>query len=320
MTSLPLQSLHAVIIIPGTVSYFYDEEGRRVAQALESLGATVDIFTLHQITSDMSYDWCFLMNLSEIEFSYQHSEGMFQQLELLRLRCRCVAMVLLECVEMTWFQQSLDLLKKAKINLLIDLGFHNQYHKASAEAKRVYHYVFNGLTTVEKRQMLDMQTPRSERPIPWTFVGHLSHQRLDFIDNLTANLSRDGYVYLVHFTPVTETGPHLNQSQFHRVLTRTQYKIWCSHHPYFYVESIRFRMALMSGSVPIKVNLKTQHYETEDFPFTYLIFNEEDCYEQIRQLDFMSIRERFAYDFQNMPTLEAGLTALIQNLDKVYAV
>ncbi len=320
MTSLPLQSLRAIIIIPGTVSYFYDEEGRRVAQALESLGASVDIFTLHQITSDISYDWCFLMNLSEIEFSYQHSEGMFQQIELLRLRCRNVAMVLLECVEMKWFQQSLDLLNKAKVDLLIDLGFHNQYQKASDNAQKVYHYVFNGLTEIEKSQAMEMQTPLAQRPIPWTFVGHLSHQRLDFIDNLTANLSRDGYVYLVHFTPVTETGPHLNQAQFHRVLTKTQYKIWCSHHPYFYVESIRFRMALMSGSVPIKVNLKTQYYETEDFPFTYLIFNEENFYEQIRQLDFIAVREQFASDYQNMPTLESGLAELIQNLDKVYAI
>lgn len=320
MPKPPLHDLKALIIIPGTVSYFYDEEGRRIAQALEYLGAYVDIFTLSQVTDSMSYDWCFLMNLSEIEFAYQHSEGMFQQLELLKLQCRQVAMVLLESVEMKWFRQSFMLLQKAKINILIDLGFHNQYAKASPSAKRVYHYVFNGLTQVEKKQLMAMQTAIEERPIPWTFVGHLSHQRLDFIDNLTTHLSRNGYIYMVHFTPVTETGPHLNQAQFHRVLTRTRYKIWCSHHPYFYVESIRFRMALMSGSVPIKVNLRTQNYENEDFPFRYLIFDETDFYEKMRLLDFTMIRQKFVTDFQQMPTLEVGLLETIQKIDKVSAL
>lgn len=317
MTGKPLHTLKVLIIIPGTVSYFYDEEGRRVAQALRGVGAEVDIRTLSEIDESTRYDWCFLMNLSEINVAYKNPSGMFSKLVMLKLSCRHIAMILLECVEMKWFRHSLDLLHKADIPLLIDLGFHNQYHRVSNDTKENYHFVLNGLTTFEKSHAGKMQTPLSDRPIPWTFVGHLTHQRLDFIENLMCNLSRDGYLYLVHFTPVTETGPHLNQAQFHRVLTQTRLKIWCSHHPYFYVESIRFRMALMSGSLPIKVNLRIQQNRDETYPFDNLVFDEHTFYDDILQLDFEQIRKQFVSEFLAMPTLDSAMLNLIQTLDGV---
>jgi len=301
-----LKGVRILIIIPGTVSYFYDEEGRRVAEALRNLGGCVDVETLRSYTPQ-PYDWCFLMNLSEIEFSMQSKAKTLQHVRHIKSFATRVAMILLESVEMKWFFQSLQLLQEADIDILLDLGFHNQYERATPETRKVYHFIFNGLTKSEREAAYQMFTPLEERPLPWTFVGHLTKERMRFLNKLTENLSRDGFLYLVHFTPVTETGPHLNQEQFFTVLTRTQYKIWCSHHPFFYIESIRFRMALLAGTVPMKVNLDPHRAFDQSLPFSYLIHHEDDFHDAINQLDFEETRQKFATEFLEYPSLEASL-------------
>ncbi len=123
-------------------------------------------------------------------------------------------------------------------------------------------------------------------------------------------LDRGGLLYMVHFTPVSETGPHLNEQQFHETLSHTRYQIWCSHHPYFYIESIRIRMSLLAGAVPIKVQFLPF---PESTPFSYLIFDRDTFATGLRNLDFERTRQRLYDDYCAMPLLE---TAFVSFFDK----
>src|SRR5262249_8401862 len=58
MPSNPNTTSHrALVIIPGTVNYFYNLSGERIAEALRELGFSVVINTLPDCAED-EYDWC----------------------------------------------------------------------------------------------------------------------------------------------------------------------------------------------------------------------------------------------------------------------
>ncbi|MEP7292525.1 MAG: hypothetical protein ABI835_12125 [Chloroflexota bacterium] len=309
-TDSSLRGSKALIVIPGTVSYFYNSEGRRIAEALRNLGGEADV-TLLQAAPPQDYDWCFFLNLWEIIYSTGDEPGAFAQIERIKARCKRTALVLLECVQMKWFGDSFALFQRAELDTFIDIGFHNQKADTPLEAQPTYHFIFNGLTEQERAAAPRAFTPETERPIPWAFVGHITPIRLDFLQDLLEKLDRRGFVYMVPFGAVTETGPDLNEDQFNQVLARTQYQIWCSHHPFFYIESLRFRMALLAGALPIKVDFTP-------FPgnslFTYLIYGRDNFADGVRGLDFEATRQRFLSDFCAQPSLEAGLLKFLREV------
>ena len=63
----------ALIIIPGTVNYFHNLSGRRLAEALATLGFTVEVSTLRECPQG-EYDCCFLSSITESLFS-SHRRG-----------------------------------------------------------------------------------------------------------------------------------------------------------------------------------------------------------------------------------------------------
>ncbi|MCB0208455.1 MAG: sulfotransferase family 2 domain-containing protein [Anaerolineae bacterium] len=309
----PLAGRRALIIIPGTVSYFYDAEGRRVAEALQDLGCEVAVHTLTTYPEG-SYDWCFLMNLSEIVHAHGNNmRVVMRHVQQLKVHCRQVGMILLESVRSPWFRDSLSLMQQAKLTILLDLGFYNQYQHASRQAQKVYHFVFNGLTRSEKETICESGFILGERPLPWTFVGHLVPRRLKLLQRLIEDVDRRGFVYMVHFTPVTETGPHLNQAQLHEVLLRTRYKVWCSHVDHPYVESIRFRLALMAGAVPIKIHMQPFDI-AEPLPFSNLMLDEHDFDMKLRAMHFEETQYNFVREFNALPLLETGLLEVLTQL------
>ena len=308
----PLRGRTALIIIPGRVSYFYDSEGRRVAEAFRNLGGTADVCTLTQRPTQ-PYDICFLLNLSEIVHAHNGNVSfVMEQLAQVKQQCGRVALVLLESVRTRWFLDSFNLMQKAGVEVLLDLGFHDQREQTPLKARSAYHFLFNGLVESERQVVPSRQTPLATRPLPWTFVGHLTPVRFHLLKQLTEKYDRQGFVYLVHFTPVTETGPHLNQQQFHQVLQKSRFKIWCSHHQYPYIESIRFRLALLAGALPIKIDLFPPDF-AQPVPFAELMLPEAEFVERLRGLEFAAARQRFVTEFCQLPSLENSLAqAFIQ--------
>lgn len=298
------KSKSILIIIPGSVSYFYDAEGRRIAEALMNLGYQVDVETLYTY-SDKDYEWCFLLNLWEITFAYGYAtDKVLTHIKHIKTLCRYVAMVLLESVEMKWFRDSFEIFQQANLEILIDIGLHNQCHTATPQVQQVYHFLTNGLTQSEIKLTNQYKSLPANRPIPWAFVGHMTPIRLDFLASLMQNLEPTGFVYLVHFSPVTESGPHLNESQLNTVLQKTKLQIWCTHHQFFYIESIRFRTSALTGALPIKVDLMDHQYD-QVYPFHYLIMPSTNLTTYLSDLDIEETWQRFIKDYQALPSLKS---------------
>ena len=294
--------------------FLYDAEGRRVAEALRNIGCTVEIATL-QTYHPRLYDWAFFLNLWEIMFADQMNRGdTLRKIKRIKGFCRRTGMILLEAVQMKWFRDSWKLFRQAKLDVLLDLGFHNQSAALSKQARPFYQFVFNGLTRSERECGLAYVGQKEERPVPWAFVGHMSPIRLTFLEFLMNHLDANGLVYVVHFSPVTEDGPHLNEDQYKRVLCRTRLNIWCSHHAFFYLECIRFRISFLTGSLPIKVDYY-EHKHDPKLPFLNFVVIPDNTVETVMGSDFLChARDQFIQEFCTLPPLEESLRNMLLKL------
>lgn len=308
-TSVQPGTPHAVIVIAGTVNYYYDDIGRRVGEALRNLGFAVDVCTLRTYR-EADYDWAFFMPMLEVCVAYSTVEEAMEHVAVIVNRAKHTANVLLECVQTKWFATSYKYFQQARLETLFDLGLHDQSAYLPPGAQAVYRFAYNGPTRREQEAAHRMLNAPLERPIPWTFVGHMQSNRVRLVQRLMEQIDKNGFVYLPDLSFVTEDGPHLNGRQLQTALEHSRYFIWCTHHDYFYMESERFRNALLSGSVPIKIMQKTFALGPE-IPFQYLLMTENDFDQRIPALDFESVRGRFVDEFLALPSLEQELTKLI---------
>jgi hypothetical protein len=299
----------ALIIIPG-VNYFHDQMGRRLAEALRNLGVQTDIHTLGSYTP-REYDRCFVINPYEAVFGFGDEAGGLRRLQTIKRRCGQIATVLLECIRTGWFEHSYRVSRMVGVSLFLDGGIVEQSRLIPARVKIDYRFFFNGLLESERERARGILATAGERPIPWVVVGHLTPERVRLAQRLAQTVDPSGFVYLPRLTPVTESGPHLNEQQFHRVLERAKYQVWCSHHRHFYMEGERFRASLLAGGIPIKVVLYPWDRSLQ-IPFDYLLMEEKTFDEQLYTMDFLSMRRRFAEDFLSLPTLEESLGSLLQ--------
>ncbi len=300
--------MKALVLISGTVTYFYNLTGRRLAEALRNLGWTVDLHTL-KTAPDQDYDYVFLMNTTDLVLSCATPYDAIHRLARVRARCRCLALVLLEPVETNWFAHAYDLGKTAQIDLLLDGGLYSQADRVAADARPVYRFFFNGLTAAE-RASIPYQVAHAARPIPWVMVGHATTTRAKLVKRLMEEVDPGGFVYLSRLEAVTEDGPHLNEQQFMAALRHARYQVWCSHHQGFYLEGERFRMSLLAGALPLKILLHPLP-DRNRWPFAYLLLDKDDFPAAMRALDPAALWNRFVADFCALPSLEVGLeTAL----------
>ena len=92
----------ALIIIPGTVNYFHNLSGRRLAEALATLGFTVEVSTLRECPQG-EYDCCFLSSITESVFSNIDVADGLERIRSLGNRCQVVFNLSLDCVSTRWY-------------------------------------------------------------------------------------------------------------------------------------------------------------------------------------------------------------------------
>jgi hypothetical protein len=300
----------ALIIIPGTVNYFYNLSGERIAEALRELGFAVKISTLPECVED-DYDWCLLSSITEILHAYGDEDAGLARLEVLRGRCRSLASLTLECVSTPWHRRIRDLSARAGADLILDLGLCDQGEFLDPDEREGYRFVFSGLTPSERRQLDELDEDHAGRTIPWAFVGQVTPDRAALVDHLIQAVDPRGFVYMPGTAPYTEKGsPHLNQQQFERVLRQTRYQVWCSHHAYFYMETERFRTSLLTGGVPIKI-VDSRAAIPESAPLDYLILEPGEVEGRLTDDLFLQLRRRLRHDWRRFPTLAAGMARVL---------
>ncbi|HTU88641.1 MAG TPA: hypothetical protein VMF69_00955 [Gemmataceae bacterium] len=295
----------ALVVIPGTVNYFYNQSGRRIGEALQALGGDVDVCTLADCT-DRDYEWCIFSNVTEVLFAAGETEGA-QRIAALARRSRHSASCAIDCVRTVWYENIWKQCRRCGIEYILDLGLCDQGAYLAADQRDNYRFVFSGLTPSEKALLGDLPHRDTARAFPWAFVGHMTPYRVALVDHLVQSVDAGGFVYLPLPAAYTEKGsPHLNQEKFEMVLSRTRYQIWCSHHRHFYMEPERFRMSLLSGSVPIKI-LDSCANVPPRACFKYLMMEAAEVGQRLRSGDFQRVRERFWCDWRRAPLLSTEL-------------
>lgn len=312
----------ALVLIRAGMNYLHEIQGRRLAEALRSLGLVVDVRDLSEEVVG-NYDWCVLSNISEIFFGDGSSGGMTgaalttsgKELALAAVRrlrpyCRAVSCCLLDCTDLASFAAIRRRSQPAGIDTILDIGFRDQRAALAPSVRSLYRYIPNGLTPSEQ-EAVSQEKSEEERPIPWVFIGHASAHRVSLVNNLITRVDPRGFVYMPNVGKVAvKDVQQLNQRQYETVLRKSRYHIWFSHRQHFCLESERFRMSLLTGCVPIKV-ISEDEDRPRSLPFDYLVLRESEAAERIRRFDFYEIRRRFRADFLAFPSLARGLATFL---------
>ena len=221
----------------------------------------------------------------------------------------------MECAATHWFRPLQEYTQQMELETFLDIGLNDQQEHLTDDNRATYHFLMNGLTTSEMACLEEETDLDKQRSIPWAFVGHQTPERVAMVDYLIQHVDPRGFVYIPHHhSAILEKGsPHLNQEQFDKVLHHTRYQIWCSHHGAFYVESERFRMSLLAGSVPIKVVSDASHIRP-DMPFSYLTIEVRELAERLRCFAFQATRQRFRDDFRQLKPLREGLAEFLSTV------
>jgi hypothetical protein len=303
----------ALVLIPGTVNYFYNLAGRRVAESLRELGFEVCLATLGE-QSCTQYDWCLLSNISEVLHSFGDRNRALGKLRELGRTCKVMTALSIDSVATVWYRRTQDDCRAAGVPNILDLSLHDQGRLLPAAARSTYRFLPAGLTTTELRSLDGINWDDAARTIPWAFVGHFTPQRIALVDYLIREVDPRGFVYMPTCAPYTEKGsPHLNQQQFETVLQRVKYQIWSSHHSAFYMEGERFRMSLLAGGVPVKV-LTAPLDARQLAPFSYLMVQQTELADRLQHFNFQDVRNRFREEFTRIKPLAMGLAEFLNSV------
>jgi hypothetical protein len=308
-----------LILVPEKWNYFYQQHGRRLAEALTDLGFKAEISSLNACP-DRTYDWCVLTNISEVmyditpggpneglQFTPEMERGAVARLRQRGRKWGAVAACSLDCVSTVWYQLLQRRCDAVGIDTILDFGLHSQAEALSTKERESYVFLFNGLTSSEE-QVLEEAHSDKQRSIPWAFVGHSTRKRIALVHRLVREVDPRGFVYMPDLAPITEkNSPHISQGQYEAVLRHARYQVWCTHHDHFYMESERFRMSLLGGSVPIKA-MPSLCDCPEDVPFAYLLVEEEELAPYLARQHFASLRQRFQNEFRSAKSLKTSLS------------
>lgn len=297
--------LRALVINPGGNSPD-DGESKRLATALTTLGIAADVVALGQ-TPGATYDWCFVNNPHASAASTGDLADGIQQLTALRRRCGHVYAVITADVSSTRFQPMVATAQRAGLDDLIALGLHPQGPVPGSPLR----FLCNGLTVGEKRAVMQQVRNRaSHRPIPWVMVGVQTPARARLATDLVQHVAPDGFVYLPADNLPAARRRYLDAATWARILAHSQYAIWCSQHNPFYLESPRFRQALLAGAAPVKV-LPSTAPVSGDLPLAAAFIAQERLPDQEALTPAAVLHERVAAAYCALPGLEESLAELL---------
>jgi hypothetical protein len=301
-----------LIVIPGTVNYFYDLYGRWVAAAYREMGLRVEVHVLPEVP-EADYDLCIFSNVCEIEFANRDLNAR-DRLRAIRRQSKILISLIADCVHTPWFGANLALAAEFGADGILDVGFMAQDAPGFAAHRLRYHFAFDGLLKSQARTPnASSQEDAASRTIPWAHIGASSPKRVELTDRIITGFAPHGLVYLPGLSPVKEQGsPHLNPRHMERILARVRYYLWCSQHESFFMESLRFKMAWLSGCVPIKV-VDNAARIPDDLAFSTWVIQEHELVERLRALDFNEARDRFRDEYLRRPRFDDGLAAMLRD-------
>ncbi|MCB9120526.1 MAG: hypothetical protein H6640_12415 [Caldilineaceae bacterium] len=297
------------LIVNPAINHFFDLEGYRLAEALRTLGIAVTVATLED-APHMGFDWCFVNNPFEAAQSTGCAGRGRQLLAELAERCEAVFGISMEDMNGPWFQPVYDMAVTTKLDALLDLGLRPQPSASNGQWKIPIRFVLNGMTKSEKQRAKLGISERNERPIPWAMIGIQTPRRVRIAELLVRNLAPHGFVYLPVQNAEDAERRDLNEAMLMRVLSNSAYYIWCSQYGSRYMESQRYRQAVLAGAAPVKVVDDANPIDDET-PFSFTLLHENSLTELVVLPPPATLHGRAAQEFCRMPGLEASLAELL---------
>jgi hypothetical protein len=176
-------------------------------------------------------------------------------------------MVLAEAIETNWFSHQLRL--PLPISAFVDVGFVPQKSKIKDhEFSRIpYRFLFNGLLNRERERLAAQNViENAKRPIPWAFIGHKTHERVELARWLVEEVDARGAIFLPNQGRGMRPGSGaISPRGMDLLLAQSSYYVWMAHHEFAYYESFRFREAVLNGAVPVKLDSRF-HSEHSSIP------------------------------------------------------
>ncbi|HVA09811.1 MAG TPA: hypothetical protein VNG12_24050 [Acidimicrobiales bacterium] len=174
------------------------------------------------------------------------------------------AAVLAECVETRWFRDQFG--GDIDYQAVIDVGFVDQ-GSAHPFPTVPYRFLFNA-PLADESEVIAAMKPKYPRPLTWALVAARTDERVRFAEELHSILGPEGFLFMPDVRPVRPGAGMLSPSALKRTLDQTTFYVWRSHHGFPYYESFRFMDAVLSGSIPCKIDSRTS-CDPGGLPHTY---------------------------------------------------
>ena len=251
-----------LVVYPPLGNRFYCELAVRLSQAASALDNTDTSLISAADLSACDTSWirgttALVVNPVECALS---GRDVLSPLRASRFR----AAVLAECVETRWFRDQFD--GDIEYQAVIDVGFVDQ--GATHPFPTVpYRFLFNA-PLADESELIAAMKPRYPRSLTWALVAARTDDRIRFAAELHSTLGPVGFLFMPDPRPVRPGAGMLSPSALKRTLDKTTFYVWRSHHDFPYYESFRFLDAVLSGSIPSKIDSQAS-CDPAGLPHTY---------------------------------------------------
>jgi hypothetical protein len=265
-----------LILYPAGVNWFYETLAHHVRDELALQGHDSRLITPAEfvgppIENAGDADHILIINLFECAHSIGGPIGgnarSTDALKILRDRLPRFnrrILLMLDGIYTSWFSAQMTV-AAGTLTDVFDLCMVPQTGRPTLGGCR-YTWIQESLTRYEREHRVEHEV---DRPLVWSMVGHATRDRADVANVLAHSLSPSGFVFMPGLRPFYQEGSqNLSAEALDRVLRKTRYYVWTSHHRVPYHEGLRSLHAIRNGAIPVKIDPLFAHV-FRDIPWVY---------------------------------------------------
>jgi len=241
------------ILSPPGLNWFYEDLAQNIHQELSAAGRECRVLTPHELLqqpaeSCMGHD-ILIVNFSECAYSLRDNADNGPDLRQAVLPFNRRILLNLDCIYGEWFSGQMAA-AAGVLTDVFDICAIRQTEQSSVLGC-AYTWIPETFSIAGRAQI----PPRNPvREIPWAMIGHQTLRRSELVNTLISTFSSRGLVFMPALRPYSHAGnSNFSPNAMRRILSKTAFYIWTSHHEYPYHEGLRSLHALECGAVPVKI-------------------------------------------------------------------
>lgn len=298
--------MKCTIVYPDGLNWFYAHIAKVLHRDLLNFFAEVELVPSSTASTRLcTGEIAIIVSLYECALSARnadsadHSDKFIANLK----RFKCRVLYNYDCIYSEYFTKQFVKFPGV-ITSVMDVGAKEQHYSDMIYGVP-YHWLPENYASFE---MDDIVVDKLVRPIPWALIGHMNKDRVSLASICRQELGGDGFVYLPQLKPYGIHNNSLTYDDIFKLLKRTKFYVWGSHHSYPYHEGLRSLHAVISGAAPAKID--PRYYGMyQDVPWVYRSVS--DLRSDISENGHESMLTRARKFLSNRPTIGQSVSALI---------